>query len=143
MLESRSIDPAEDMIPFEHQVSFREASEREQGRYDECISLLFQPNVLQGCHGAPPSAVDVLVLIIVTSFPVALKWTSSIKVFMRSRPLPLTFSRLAGARGSGSFVGSKPGPSSRTTNVPDCRESASFTCSRRLLHGSLARRSLR
>src|SRR5258705_12798401 len=57
-------------------------------------------------------------------------------VRIRSKPRPLTFSRLAGSVGSGSFDGSKPGPSSRTTKVPDTREMASCTCRRRLCQGS-------
>ncbi len=49
-------------------------------------------------------------LTMVTSLPISLKDTESMKVRINSRPRPLAFSRLAGSVGSGRLFGSKPGP---------------------------------
>src|SRR3954468_14504202 len=53
------------------------------------------------------------------------------KVWISSRPRPLTRSRLAGSVGSGRADGSKPLPSSRTTNTASTRDIRPATYTRR------------
>src|SRR5688572_8727093 len=116
-------------------------------RHDQRVPPFLQSDELDLAHGAwsfsGRGTAPLLVqrLIIVTSLPVALNCTSSMKVRIRSSPLPLTRSRLAGSVGSGRLAGSKPGPSSRTTNVPPVRDSRTLTYSRRSRHGEADSRS--